>query len=122
LAYLVLASVLASPVAAVSATSPDGDWARDDGLIRTHIGPCGDEICATNIWAKNPNGDEKVGDTLIMTLNAEDAENFSGKAFDPQRKSTYSMHLSVNGNKLTTRGCVLGGLLCKDASWTRIEK
>jgi uncharacterized protein (DUF2147 family) len=34
----------------------DGDWARDDGLIRTRIAPCGGGICATNFWAKKSAG------------------------------------------------------------------
>jgi len=89
-------------------------------LIRTHIAACGGAICATNTWAKNPRGDEKVGDKLVMTLNETEADHWTGSAFDPQRDRTYAMEMSVAGNRLTTRGCILGGLLCRSVGWTRI--
>jgi uncharacterized protein (DUF2147 family) len=104
------------------AGSADGDWARDDGLVRTRIAPCGDAICATNFWAKNPQGDEKVGDKLVMTLKETAADHWTGSAFDPQRDRTYAMEMSVAGNRMTTRGCILGGILCKSVGWTRIAR
>jgi uncharacterized protein (DUF2147 family) len=104
------------------AGNADGDWARDDGLIRTHIAACGNAICATNIWAKNPQGDEKVGDKLVMTLNEAAADHWTGSAFDPQRSRTYAMEMNVAGNRMTTRGCILGGLLCKSIGWTRMGR
>jgi uncharacterized protein (DUF2147 family) len=107
---------------ASAAGSANGDWARDDGLIRTHIAACGEAICATNTWAKNPQGDEKVGDKLVMTLNATDPNHWTGSAFDPQRDRSYSMEMSVAGDRLTTRGCVLGGILCRSVGWTRMRR
>jgi uncharacterized protein (DUF2147 family) len=104
------------------AGSADGDWARDDGLIRTRIAACGGAVCATNFWAKNPQGDEKVGDKLVMTLKETAADHWTGSAFDPQRDRTYSMEMSVAGNRMTTRGCILGGILCKSVGWTRITR
>jgi uncharacterized protein (DUF2147 family) len=102
-----------------AAEKVDGQWARDDGAIRTQIGPCEGNICATNTWAKNPQGDEKVGDKLVMTLKETDGKRWNGTAFDPQRNLSYSMELNVSGNKMTTRGCILGGILCRNVGWTR---
>ncbi len=107
---------------ASGAGNAGGDWARDDGLIRTHIAACGGAICATNTWAKNPRGDEKVGDKLVMTLSETEADHWTGSAFEPQRDRTYVMEMSVAGNRLTTRGCILGGLLCRSVGWTRIAR
>lgn len=107
---------------ASGAGNAGGDWARDDGLIRTHIAACGGAICATNTWAKNPHGDEKVGDKLVMALSETEADHWTGSAFDPQRDRTYAMEMSVAGNRLTTRGCILGGLLCRSVGWTRIAR
>ncbi len=103
------------------AGSADGDWARDDGLIRSRVAPCGAAVCATNIWAKNPQGDEKVGDKLVMTLNEIDANHWTGSAFDPQRNRTYSMEMSVAGDRMTTRGCILR-ILCRSVGWTRMTR
>jgi uncharacterized protein (DUF2147 family) len=60
-----IGAALASPVAAASA---DGVWARDDGLVRSCMGPCCAAVCAVNVWVKDPAGSEKVGDRLVMTM------------------------------------------------------
>ncbi len=56
----------------------DGEWARDDGQVRTLIAPCGGNICAASTRAKNAQDDERVGDKLVMTL--KEREGRSGKA------------------------------------------
>ena len=76
---------------------------------------------ATNIWAKNPQGDEKVGNRLIMTLNETGADHWTGSAFDPQRDQTYTMSIRV-ADKMTTDGCVMGGLTCESMNWTRLNR
>ena len=117
-------AVVCLGLAAFAKESPageaDGNWARDDGLIRTHIAACGEETCATNIWAKDPQGEEKVGDKLIMKLKTVDPGHMTGTAFDPQRNRTYSLQLNVAGDRLTTRGCILAGIVCRSVGWTRM--
>jgi uncharacterized protein (DUF2147 family) len=103
------------------AQSAFGVWARDDGLLRSRIGPCGEQICAVNVWAKDPQGPEKVGDRLLMTLKEESAGHWSGSAFDPQRNLAYSMTIIVHGRRMSTSGCMLVGLLCLNAGWRRIS-
>jgi len=43
-----------------------------------------------------------------------------GTAYDPKRKLNYSMTISTAKDKLDTRGCIVGGLICKTVSWTRL--
>ena len=111
---------LVALAAPASADDLKGEWARGDGLVRSRIAPCGASICATNTWTKNPQGDEKVGDRLVMDMHETSHDHWTGSAFDPQRNRTYSMQLSVEGDRMTTRGCVLGGLLCRSVDWTRV--
>lgn len=98
----------------------NGVWARGDGNARVRIGPCGDKICATNIWIKDTSGGEEVGDRLVMSLTGEGGTR-SGEAFDQKRDRTYKMELSVNGRNMTTKGCILGGLLCRNVAWTKVD-
>lgn len=100
--------------------TPMGDWSRGDGKAKVRIEPCGKDICAINTWIKAGNRDEKVGDKLVMTVTPA-GTNWTGKAYDPQRKLTYRLTMTVNEKTMTTRGCVLGGLICKGTDWTRIE-
>jgi uncharacterized protein (DUF2147 family) len=97
-----------------------GNWARSDGIAHVAISKCGQDYCAKNIWIKPNWKTEKVGDVLIMKINTKGAGHYSGIAYDPQRKMNYNFKLNVAGNKMITKGCVLGGLLCKSVSWKRI--
>ena len=53
----------------------------------------------------------------MNTLNEPD--RLSGMAFDPKRNRTYSIRIEVRDATLVTRGCILGGLLCKGVNWSR---
>jgi uncharacterized protein (DUF2147 family) len=99
-----------------------GNWAREDGLVRAHIAGCGKAVCATNFWVKDPQGDEKVGDKLIMTLTEASPNHWTGEAFDPKRNRIYSMEMSLEDKHLTTQGCVMGGLFCRSVGWSRIGR
>ncbi|WP_032901457.1 DUF2147 domain-containing protein [Mesorhizobium ciceri] len=104
---------------AVAAPDPSGVWMRGDGNARVRIGPCGSQICATNVWIRDTSGGEAVGDKLVLTLQPKSADTLAGKALDAKRKLTYSIQLKVAKQSLVTRGCVVGGLVCKSVNWSR---
>jgi len=104
---------------AASAPDPSGTWNRGDGNAKVRIAPCGSNICATNVWIKDTSGGEAVGDKLVMTLKPKSADTLTGKAFDAKRALTYAIQLKVAGQKLVTRGCLVGGLVCKSVNWSR---
>lgn len=103
------------------ASDPDGIWARDDGNARVKIAPCGAKLCATNLWIRDTSKGEEVGDRLIMSLERKSDTELSGTAFDPKRDRTYSMTLIIEKNVLITRGCIIGGLLCRDVNWAPVK-
>ncbi|ESQ86065.1 hypothetical protein AEAC466_02435 [Asticcacaulis sp. AC466] len=102
------------------ASSPEGNWSRGDGKAKVRIAPCGDDLCAVNTWIKTGVKDEKVGDKLVMTVSHSGGGQWSGKAYDPQRKLTYRLKMTVAADTMKTSGCVLGGLICKGVTWSRI--
>jgi len=104
---------------AASEPDPSGVWNRGDGNAKVRIAPCGSNICATNVWIKDTSGGEAVGDKLVMTLQPKSADTLTGKAFDAKRALTYAIQLKVAGQKLVTRGCLVGGLVCKSVNWSR---
>jgi len=112
---------LSAGVAAASAdsASPLGEWSRGDGIARVRIEPCGQRLCAINTWIKPGVGDEKVGDRLVLDVLPAGASAFKGKAFDPKRNLTFTFHMDVGDRSMTTRGCMVAGLVCKDVNWTR---
>jgi uncharacterized protein (DUF2147 family) len=110
---------LAASAGAASEPDPRGVWMRGDGNARVRIEPCGSNICATNIWIKDTSGGEAVGDKLVMAVSPKSADTLAGKAFDPKRNLTYAIELKVTSAGLVTRGCIVGGLLCKAVNWSR---
>ena len=114
--FLLVTSLCGS---AMGAPDPSGVWMRGDGNARVRIGPCGSQICATNVWIRDTSGGEAIGDKLVLTLKPKSADTLAGKAFDAKRKLTYSIQLKVTKQSLVTRGCVVGGLVCKSVNWSR---
>ncbi len=110
-----------SAFAAAHAADIDGQWARGDGNAKVRIASCGSDICATNTWIKPGTPKEKKGDRLVMSIKPGANGVYSGTAFDPQRDMSYKLTVTVNGNKMTTKGCIVAGLLCKGIDWTRIN-
>ena len=121
---LVLGAFALACVAAAAATaspSPMGDWARGDGKARVRIEPCGQKLCAVNTWIRPGVTDEKVGDRLVLDVATAGPSTFEGEAWDPKRRVTFSFRMEVGDRTLTTHGCMLAGLLCKQMGWTRLD-
>ncbi|TAN16532.1 MAG: DUF2147 domain-containing protein [Rhizobiaceae bacterium] len=97
--------------------SPDGVWMREDGNARVRIAPCGSKVCATNLWIRDTSKGEEIGDRLVMSLNRKSDTKFAGTAYDPKRNKNYAITVIVGRDSLITRGCILGGLLCRNVNW-----
>lgn len=111
-------SIVGCAALAAQERSPNGVWLRDDGNARVRIASCGSNLCATNLWIKDTSKGEEVGDKLVMSLDRQSDSVLSGTAFDPKRNRTYDIVVTMSGNTLKTRGCVLAGLLCRDVNWS----
>ncbi|MCJ8145216.1 DUF2147 domain-containing protein [Ancylobacter sp. A5.8] len=121
LALLVPLLLTFPALAQARAPDPNGVWMRGDGNARVRIASCGSKLCATNLWIGDTSGGEAVGHRLELTLKPKDDATLVGTAYDPQRDLNYSMQMTVGKEQLLTRGCVLGGLLCKSVTWSRSE-
>ena len=112
---LVMAGILAASSA--SAAGLEGTWLRGDGSARVRIAPCGDKICATNLWVKDASSGEAVGDRLVMTLTRKADGTYSGTAYDQKRSLSYAMTIRATEGALDSQGCVLGGIVCRRVTW-----
>lgn len=107
---------------AAAAQDITGTWARGDGNARVSVARCGQAYCATNVWIRDASSGEKVGDVLVMNVKPQQGNVvLAGSAYDPQRKLNLSATVSVSGDQMTTRGCVLAGMICKRMNWTRVK-
>jgi uncharacterized protein (DUF2147 family) len=118
LAALALAPSLA---AAAAEPSPFGLWSRGDGRATVRIERCGADLCAVNTWIREGTKGEKAGDRLVLSVAPQGPGRWTGTAFDPQRDTSYRMTMTVGATSMTTRGCIVAGLICKDMGWTRLS-
>ncbi|MBU6449037.1 MAG: DUF2147 domain-containing protein [Rhodospirillales bacterium] len=117
-----VAAVGVHETALASTPSPIGLWVRADGGTKIDITKCGPDYCAVNIWVRDPNGPEKMGDKLVLALTPEaSAGVLKGRAYDVRRKMHYIMTMRLTGAHMRTRGCVLFGVICKSAQWNRAD-
>ena len=45
---------------------------------------------------------------------------YSGSITDPAKDKTYSGSGTLSGGSLKMKGCVLGGLICRSQTWTKL--
>lgn len=114
LAALVLG--LSGPALAQDVT---GTWLRDSGASRVRFAKCGEAMCGTIAWLKDPTGPAKLGQRIFYDMKPNGAGKWSGSAFNPEDGKTYSGTMTLAGDSLTTSGCVLGGLICRSVKWSR---
>ena len=117
--YALCALILSAAPALASEASLLGVWSRGDGKALVRIEKCGSAFCAINTWIRPDVSDEKVGDRLVLRVAAESASRFTGEAWDPQRKTGFRIRIETAERSMTTSGCMLAGLLCKDMNWSR---
>jgi uncharacterized protein (DUF2147 family) len=138
---LVLAGVLtASQIArGEPAGDPRGVWLTEAGDARVHVSKCGEALCGTIVWLKEPidsaTGKPQIDDknpnpTLagrpIIGLNLfhdmkPSGDHWSGRIYNADDGKTYASDVSVvDGKTLKVSGCVL--FICGSERWTRISE
>jgi len=104
---------------AASAGDARGEWARENGASKVRIASCGDALCGSIIWLRDPSGPAKVGQQVFFGMKPHGDNVWTGSAFNPEDGKTYSGKMTLTGDHLVTAGCVFGGLICKSMGWIR---
>jgi uncharacterized protein (DUF2147 family) len=126
-----LAALLSIAAAPVLAQDASGTWLTESGETRVRIAPCGGNYCGTVVWQKtpgkdvnNPDASKKnrpvVGINMFTGKKSGDGE-WTGQLYNFQEGKTYNGKLKVSGpNALTLSGCIMGGIICRSQTWTRV--
>lgn len=114
------AGALSIPQAPALADITSGVWLRADGEAKVRVRRCGEALCAINVWIRNP-GDENVGDRLVLNVKPAGPGLLEGAAYDPQRNLRFSSRITYSDKQMTTRGCMVAGLLCRSVTWTKVR-
>ena len=124
-----LAATLALFATAALADPVEGVWQtrKDDNGNYGHveIKPCGPAFCGVLIKAFNGEGKEidspNIGRKIVWDMVAyPDGLYDDGKIYSPDRDKTYNGDMTLTGDSLSVRGCVLG--ICRDGgTWKRVK-
>lgn len=132
--FAILAVLLSAAIAGPArAAVPDGTWLSQSGATKVRIAPCGSSYCGTITWVKGPetkdvkNPDAAKRDRPLVGIQLiygmiPDGDAYQGKLYDYTSGKTYSGKLKTDGgSQLKLSGCVLGGLICRSETWSRVN-
>jgi uncharacterized protein (DUF2147 family) len=113
-------AALADPVVGTWKTQPGDDGAY--GYVT--VSKCGADICGVIAKAFNGNGQQiesaNLGKRMLWNMSAKgDGTYAGGKIWAPDRNKTYNSRMTLSGNRLEVKGCVLG--ICRGQTWTRVN-
>lgn len=127
---ILIAAALALVGGAALADPVEGLWQtrKDDNGNYGHveITPCGPAFCGTLVRAFDGAGKEidspNVGKRIVWDMMAYPGGLYDdGKIYSPDRDKTYNGDMTLAGDSLSVRGCVLG--ICRDGgTWKRVKQ
>ncbi|WP_247653708.1 DUF2147 domain-containing protein [Labrenzia sp. PHM005] len=128
------AGLLAATAAPSLAADAKGDWARPNGASKIRISSCGSALCGKLIWLREPRKDTEnpdaskrsrplLGVRIVQSMKPTGKDGqWKGKVYNAEDGKTYTGFIKLNGNnKLKLEGCVMGGLICKGETWSRVK-
>lgn len=98
--------------------SPLGVWSEIGGATKIEIAPCGDSLCGVVVAVKGSNNDQSIGKTIFYNIEKSKGNIWLGNARN-QDGDVFEGKLTLNGNRMKTAGCILGGVICQSADWAR---
>lgn len=126
--YLCAAAMIFTAGAAF-ADPVEGIWQtkKDDNgnLGFVEVKPCGPAFCGILIKAFDsagaPADSPNIGRKIIWDMVPyADGLYDDGQIYSPDRDKTYNSDMTLTGDKLAVRGCVLG--ICRDGgTWSRVQ-
>jgi uncharacterized protein (DUF2147 family) len=128
-AALVAVSTLAGTADAQTA-QPTGIWRNPKNSVHVRIQPCGREMCGTVVWAsaraqqkaRAAGTNNLVGAQLFRQFQQQGGGTWGGRVFVPDLARTVPGTLRVRSpNAVEASGCILGRMVCRSQTWTRVS-
>jgi uncharacterized protein (DUF2147 family) len=125
-------ALLALALLAVAPADPDaieGVWSNPHNSVHLRYAPCGQGlVCGTVVWASDKaiadarrgGTDPLIGTQIFRNLRKAGPSRWKGKVFVPDINRTFSGSVTVDGNRMIGRGCLIAGVGCKSQTWTRL--
>ncbi len=118
--YVMLPVALGALLVTASAAlagDPAGTWVRPSTGAKVKFYNCGEKLCAKIVSSKTA----QAG-TVIMSGAKKVSDNkWEGDLLNTEDGQTYNGVVTLSGGGLTLKGCVLGGIICKGETWSRVD-
>jgi uncharacterized protein (DUF2147 family) len=134
LACASIVAAIATQALAVQASEAFGVWRHPENGSLVRMYKCSGGLCAKVIKVRDPsrkdvhNPDPALrsraieGIVIMRGARKTGQSTWKGQLYNTRDGETYSGVITVKSqNKLELEGCVLGGLLCKGVTWTRVR-
>jgi uncharacterized protein (DUF2147 family) len=115
--FLSIACLTILTTSPVLAASANGKWLRSNGA-HVSVFDCNGGLGMKVVKSPEP---EKVGKTIMCGAKKTADNKWKGNLLNLDDGQTYAGTVTLSGNSLTLSGCVLGGLICKNDTWSRIN-
>lgn len=122
-------ALLPLPAQALAKAPLEGQWRNPKGSVVVRVAACGNAYCGIVVdasakakaTAKKGGTASLIGTRILSDVRAQRDGTYKGRAFDPKRNIHAPATIRLQGGStLVIKGCVLGGLICKEQRWTRV--
>jgi uncharacterized protein (DUF2147 family) len=108
--FLLTVAIITFATSSFAADPIVGNWKTEVGTTAA-IGPCGGGYCIVLKTGKHAG--EQIG-----TFRGRDG-NYSGRITDPDANKSYDGTMTVSGNSVKMKGCVMK-VFCQSQTWSRL--
>ncbi|HBZ45497.1 MAG TPA: DUF2147 domain-containing protein [Maritimibacter sp.] len=105
-----------------------GTWQTevDDGSFAlVQMSQCGSAVCGTIVRTYKADGTEyespNKGLQIVRSMSPVGNGAYEGEVFRPANDKLYIGKMKVNGDRLSLKGCVAGGLICANQNWKKLQ-
>ncbi|QCK88891.1 DUF2147 domain-containing protein [Phreatobacter aquaticus] len=113
------------------AADPRGTWLSQSGETRIRFADCGGQLCGTIVQSAQARDDKNENAALrsralvgvrMITMRANGTDSWQGSLYNFQDGKTYNGRMTMpSANAMSLSGCVLGGLICRSQTWSRVN-
>ena len=123
---IIASAALAVLGSAASADDVLGTWQSEPGetggFILVNMVQCGSKICGTIAEVVGNDNTSIVGRQIIEGMSPNGGGKYSGGTiWAPDNDRTYRSKMTLSGSSLEVEGCVLGGVICRGQTWSRVN-
>ena len=107
-----------------------GLWSNPKGTLQVRTRRCGEGLCATVVGASQKvqakaaaaGVSSLIGTELFSNYRPAGDGDWAGTLYIPDKGKRVSSKLETNaGRSVKVSGCLIGRILCKAQTWTRID-